>query len=338
MKRNAVKTTCAVVASTMILSLTGCSDLPFGNNTDDIIDAGESFASAAASCSLSKMSKVSAEDFDKDTEDWEELLDFSEGDTYDSYSADFNKAVSKTIAYEIDEDSAEIKKDKASVNVVFTIADYESILKDDSYIDIDSMIDALDDADTEEIEATIEFEKQDDDWVVTNYEEIMKDLYEFTDTTEIEFDMVINLTDPEIEEIAVETEAPEETVAPTSGGSSSSSSSEAGADSDISFYGATFIGCSEVDYDLHTGKAYSDQDSFGISQSYSSASGNADFTGYSIVAEHNGEVVETVQDDITIVLYSEDGVFDPGDYVITFYDATGNAFWTGTITVIGYVA
>jgi len=319
MKRNVSRTTCAVIASAMIMSMTGCSQLPIGDNTDDIIDAGEAFAGAAADCNLGKMGKVSAEDFEKDTKDWEEALDFKEGDVYDANAADFDKAVAKTIEYEIDEDSAEIKKDKASVDAVFTIVDYESVLKDDSFTNVDDMIDALDDADTNEIKTTIEFEKEDDEWLVTNYEDIMKDLYEFTDTTSIEF-------------VVAEYEIPVPTPAPTQASAADSSSSSQTSDSDITFYGATYIGCLDVDYDNNIGYAYSDF-SVGLSQSYSSASGNADFTGYSIVVELDGNPFTIVEDDINVMLSGDDGRTQAGSYTITYYDPAGNAFWTGSIEV-----
>ena len=328
MKRNAVKTASALMASAMILSMTGCSNLPIGNNTEDIIDAGESFAKAAVACDLEKMGKVSVEDFEDDTKDWEGLLDFSDGDIYDYNAAEFNKEVAKTIEYEIDEDSAEIKKDKASVDVVFTIVDYKSVLEDDSFFDVDEMIDALEDADTDEIKASIELEKQDGEWLVTNYEDIMKDLYEFTDTTSIEFVEVFYDIPDETDPSAAATPTAAPTQAPVADSSSSSQTS----DSDITFYGATYIGCVDVDYDNHIAYTYSDY-SVGISQSYSSASGNADFTGYSIVVELDGNLFTTVEDDINIMLSGDDGRTQSGTYTITFYDPAGNAFWTGSVEV-----
>ncbi len=189
MRDSIKRATCIALSSAVVFSMTGCSNLPFGGaKTEDIIDAGEAFAKAAASCDLGKMGKVSGDKFKKDTEDWEVLLDFTEGDVYDANAAQFTAAVADTIAYEIDEESAEASKDEASLDVVFTIADYAPIIEDEEITDIDTMIAALGDADTNEIEQTIEFEKNDDgDWVVTNYEDIMNDLYKFTDTTAIEF-------------------------------------------------------------------------------------------------------------------------------------------------------
>jgi len=188
MRERFKRATCIALTSAVIFSMTGCANIPVGaGKVEDIIDAGDAFAKAAASCDLTKMGKVSAEKFKKDTKDWESILDFSEGEIYDENSALFLSAVVDTIEYEIDEDSAEISKDEASVDVVFTIADYEPILEDEEIRDIDSMIAALEDADTNEIKTTIEFEKDDGEWFVSNYKDIMKDLYKFTDTTSIEF-------------------------------------------------------------------------------------------------------------------------------------------------------
>lgn len=187
MKIPVKKTTCAALAGAVLISMTGCSELPFLNKTsdEDIVDAAEEFVKAAADCDLDKMGKVSVEDFADDSEDWEETLDFEEGEVYDDNAAKFAEAVADTIEYEIDEDSAEVKEKKASVDVVFTIADYESVLDSDEYANIDEMIDALDDADKEEIKVTVEFKKEDDEWLVSNYDDIMKDLYEFTKTQSI---------------------------------------------------------------------------------------------------------------------------------------------------------
>lgn len=183
------KTTCAALAGAVLLSMTGCSTLPIGedNSEEEIVDAATLFVKAAADCNLDKMSKVSVEDFGSDTEDWEDILDFKYGTVYDANAARFADAVADTIEYEIDEDSAEVDKDTASVEVVFSIVDYGSVLEGTEYADIDEMLEALDDADTEEIKVTIEFELEDDEWLVSNYEDIMKDLYEFTDTQSLEF-------------------------------------------------------------------------------------------------------------------------------------------------------
>ena len=178
------KTTCAALTGALLLSMTGCSELPFakGNSEEEIVDAAQAFVEAAADCDFDEMGKISVEDFEEDSEDWEAALDFEEGDIYDADAAKFAEAVADTIEYEIDEDSAEVKDKKASVDVVFTLADYEAVLNSGEYTDIDEMIDALEDADIEEIEVTVEFEKEDDEWLVSNYDEIMEDLYEFTET------------------------------------------------------------------------------------------------------------------------------------------------------------
>lgn len=181
------KTTCAALAGALLLSMSGCSSLPVGNSTEDVNDAGDAFAKALADCDLDKMAKVSVEDFEDDTKDWAELLEFDEGDKYDANAAKFADAVADTIAYEIDEDSAEIDKDEATVDVTFTIADYDTVL-DGYYYDVDEMIDALGDADEVEIKITLELSEVDGEWLVTNYGAAMDDVYGFTDTRDLMFE------------------------------------------------------------------------------------------------------------------------------------------------------
>ena len=70
--KNIKKTTCALMASAMMLSMTGCSFLPSKNDPDDVIEAAEAFAEGAADCDFDEMSDAASEDFEDDCEDWEE--------------------------------------------------------------------------------------------------------------------------------------------------------------------------------------------------------------------------------------------------------------------------
>ena len=178
------KSACAALAGAILLSMTGCSAI---SSEEDVYDAGDSFAKAVADCDLDKMAKVSSEDFEDDTKEWEEILVFDEGDKYDANAARFADAVADTISYEIDDESAKIDKDEATVDVEFTMVDYESVLRG-SYYDIDAMIDAIEDADEVEIKVTLELSEVDGEWVVTNYGEVMDDLYGFTDTRDLMFE------------------------------------------------------------------------------------------------------------------------------------------------------
>ena len=177
--KNIKKTTCALMASAMMLSMTGCSFLPSKNDPDDVIEAAEAFAEGAADCDFDEMSDAASEDFEDDCDDWEGILDFNNEDLYGEKASQFISAVARTIDYEIDEDSVEFKKDKAQVDVVFALSDYQTIL-DEDHIFISVMLESLDDVGEIEIETTFELEKEKGKWVVANYEDIMDDLYEFT--------------------------------------------------------------------------------------------------------------------------------------------------------------
>ena len=183
----------AAMTASFIFGACGCSFLKDAA-PDEVLDAADAYAKLIADCNLSKMKKSSDKDFDKKTEDWAELLDFSEGDIYNDNAAEFAAAVADTIAYEIDEESVEAstKKGEGSVDVVFTLADYEDLLDDDEITDIDMLTDAIADADTQEIKVTLEFEGEDGEWLVTNYDKVFDKVYVFTDVTEITYRLPIS--------------------------------------------------------------------------------------------------------------------------------------------------
>ncbi len=180
MKSSIKKTVSVAVASAMIISMAGCS--LFDKSKDEVLEAADPIAKALASCNVSKIGKGSTDDFEDIQEDWEELLDFSVGDEYDSDEATALSAIADSISYEIDEESVDASKKsgEGSVSVTFTIADYESVL-DEDYTDVDDFVDGIEDAETTEIEVTLEFEKDDDEWLFSNYEEVFDELYAFVD-------------------------------------------------------------------------------------------------------------------------------------------------------------
>lgn len=166
MKTFTSKTIAAALAGAMAVTCASCSMLPGdGAKTEDIVDAADSFAKALASCDAGKIAKQTNEGKDV-AEDLEELFGSED------YTEEQNKiadAIADTIEYEIDEDSVEIKKDEASVDVTFTMVDYESVL-DGEFKNVDEAVDALKDCDdTCEVEITFEFEKDEDDWLVSNF-------------------------------------------------------------------------------------------------------------------------------------------------------------------------
>ena len=171
------KVAAAALAGTMALSCASC--MLFGPNKKEIIEAADEFAGALVKQDAGKIIKLTNEKKDSDAAEALETL-FGD-DIYTDEQNEFNKAVADTIAYEIDEDSVEVDKEEASIDVTFTMVDYEKALKNGDYADIDEVLDALEDCDdTREVEITFEFEKDDDSWLITNLSDnAYAKLYEF---------------------------------------------------------------------------------------------------------------------------------------------------------------
>ena len=155
----------AALAGAMAVSCASCM-LIGGPNKKEIVEAADTFASALLKQDAGKIVKLTNEKKDSDAAEALEVL-FDES-MYSDEQNEFNKAVADTITYEVDEESVEVDKEEASVEVVFTMVDYEKALKDD-YSDIDEVLDLIGDCDdTKEVTITFEFEKDDDEWLLTN--------------------------------------------------------------------------------------------------------------------------------------------------------------------------
>ena len=168
MKTTTARAGAAMLAGVMALSCASCGLLPTGGaKKEDIIDAADDFAKALVSCDTDKIAKLTNEEKDSDT--IEELEANLNGLLYSVEQDQIAEAVADTIEYEIDEDSVEIKKDEASVDVVFTMVDYEEALGDGEFASVDEALDAIKDCDdTCEVEISFEFEKDDDEWLISN--------------------------------------------------------------------------------------------------------------------------------------------------------------------------
>ncbi len=155
----------AALAGAMAVSCASCM-LIGGPNKKEIVEAADTFASALLKQDAGKVVKLTNEKKDSDAAEaldvlWDESM-------YSDEQNEFNNAVADTITYEVDEESVEVDKEEASVEVVFTMVDYEKALKDD-YSDIDEVLDLIGDCDDiKEVTITFEFEKDDDEWLLTN--------------------------------------------------------------------------------------------------------------------------------------------------------------------------
>lgn len=192
------------VATSMVLSFASCGKKEV--STDDVVSAADSFSKSLIDLNAKKLLKVCDEDTNED--DIEEALDFDS--RFDDDVCDIYSSIADTLEYEIDEDSVKVKKDTATVDVVFTVADYDSL--EGTYDSFDEFLDELDDADTIEIEVTIELVSDDDAWLVSNASDVIDDVLEFV---EADFSIEEAIIAPLETETPVETEAPVDIPEPT---------------------------------------------------------------------------------------------------------------------------
>lgn len=158
------KVASVAIAGALVLSFTSCSY--FRSAKDEIVLAAEGFASALVKQDTNKIVKLSTEE--KDSEAVEALEVLFDDSFYSDDQNKFIKAVRNTIKYEVDEHSVEIDNEEASVDVIFTMVDYEKAFGDD-FEGIDAVLDALNDCkDTKEVTITFEFEKADNKWLLSN--------------------------------------------------------------------------------------------------------------------------------------------------------------------------
>ena len=183
MKIPVKKTTCAVMAGAILASMTGCSQIEDiigksgkGDTTKEVMETAEDFCDAVADGDVDKILKLSSDDIEDKEDELKEVLDF---DTYSHDMGGILKAITDTIEYEIDEDSLEIDDDKGEVEVTFTVFDYLDNDFEDDVDSLDEAEDAIADGDTTEIKVTVEFEKTDDGWVISDTEDILDEVYEF---------------------------------------------------------------------------------------------------------------------------------------------------------------
>lgn len=173
--KNTKKLVALFVAASMVFSLAACSDKGGSkkdkkdkgdDETTAVVDAAEAYTKALKNMDSSKLEKLSTEIDDEFISDMEEAMS---GDESDIFSAIMDK-----VEFEIDEESAEVKKKAASIDVEYTYCDLSKI----SISSPDEFEDAIDDCDdTKSGKFTIEFEIDDDDYLVSNSDDIMDKFY-----------------------------------------------------------------------------------------------------------------------------------------------------------------
>ncbi len=138
----------------------------------DVVKAADTFAKALIEQDAEDLLELTTEAEDSEVATYYKNLFDSDNEIID--------AIRETITYTVAEDSLVINNDKASVIVVFAMTDYEEAIEGNTYFENKEVLDALDDCDeTNEISVKMEFEKDGDEWVLTNlddedYEELLQ--------------------------------------------------------------------------------------------------------------------------------------------------------------------
>lgn len=169
MKVDFKKLTATTLSVAVLASLSGCA--MFDKDDDAVLAVAEDYAEAIVKCKAGDIvdlmfepnEDVISEDilteyFNHDPETW--------GEDYDAICA----AIESSLSYTIDEESVtSSKKDgKGSVDITFSVVDYaaayDSVVEEGG--DLDAYLAALSDADAQEIEVTVDFVKDGDNWLV----------------------------------------------------------------------------------------------------------------------------------------------------------------------------
>ena len=173
MKSGTKRIIALAAAVSMVLPLAGCLD----KSKPVIIENADSYAASLIDMSAKSLRKASVDDDDDFfadlADDFDEWTSGDDGEVFE--------AIKDKITYVVDEESYQLgkKKDEASIDVVFSIVDWESIEDDeDAYEDIDTYLDAIEDSEEmEEVAITFEFELDGEEWLIANFEEICDEFY-----------------------------------------------------------------------------------------------------------------------------------------------------------------
>lgn len=165
-----------VLAAATALSFASCA--LFGTSKE-IVDAADIFAATVIKGNAKNIIKLTTEK--KSSDAAAELGTLLNKNNYSSNQKEFIDAVADTMTYEVKSDTVKSDKERGSVDVVFTMVDYEKAIKDGDCEDIDDVIDALKDCeDTMDVTVSLEFKNKGDKWLVDNIDDKdFEDLFEF---------------------------------------------------------------------------------------------------------------------------------------------------------------
>lgn len=196
MKRSLTSALCLCIILSLLTSATACSVKPgssdaqsSGRNGEEQLSDEESelvgitdeLCAAIISTDLYEIEYMSDEVFYSVRGAWETRLNFSSNSSYDPRSTDVYDTIIDTFDYEIDPGSATVSDTTASINVTFSMTDWEAVIEGDLPSGPNSLTDALQSADTREIPCTLEFINDNGVWLCSNTEDILTDIYSFVD-------------------------------------------------------------------------------------------------------------------------------------------------------------
>ena len=178
MKVDFKKLTATTVSVAVLASLSGCA--LFDKDDEAVLKAADDFATAIVKVKTGDIYELIADPSFEESE-LETLVDT---DAYGDDYAAICSAIAGTLSYEIDEESVESSKKNGNgkVDITFSIVDYAAAYDDVTADggDLDAFLDALSDGDTQEIDVTVEFVKDGDNWLVDDEDgEIFDDVYAF---------------------------------------------------------------------------------------------------------------------------------------------------------------
>ena len=164
MNKNIKSKTAIILVAAMLLPFASSCSL-FGKKAviNAVTEFGDAIKTGDASDILHKTDDISRE-YKKS---FKELLDLK---NYTEEESAFATHMISTVEYTIDEKSIKINKDKATAGITLSIADLEELKKKD-YKDITDLTSAVDSATKKETEITLELNKVDKEWYVTNLED-----------------------------------------------------------------------------------------------------------------------------------------------------------------------
>lgn len=171
----------SVLAASVLLSMSGCS--LFDSDNKAVLAVVDEYCQAILEAEADDIAELMV-----DGDEYEYLMSsFFENYTRNKKMEDVYEAIGDSMSYKINKSSAHSsKKDKkASVDVVYTMVDYDEIydIVSDDDGDLDDFIDALEDdkgAHTKEIKLTVELKMKRDNWLVDDDDlDNFHEVYEF---------------------------------------------------------------------------------------------------------------------------------------------------------------